>query len=411
MSDHLPLEGTQRRVTLLADQRAESDAGGQGWLLRILLGWHASFALMGIVLAVLFAVVGDPWYSYLVLGVVAAAYVTIGAPAFRGDRSVRAGWLFLGIAFLGSLLLTMIDLRASVALYVLLPAAFALVEPIKLAIWQGVVMTLATDLIVLVKQGWTGSVLTDLAAQNATTWLFAVLVGFFVTQMLVENQRRGELIRELESVRSELTSAHHDAGVRAERYRLAQEIHDTLGQGLTSLLMLIRAADAAVYTDPDRARERLRLAQRTATENLAEARAVVTAIGPADLLAAPLDAAIRNVSARLEAELGIPVVVEVSGAPVPLNADVQVVLLRMVQESLANVRKHARASRVDVRMRYAPHSVQVEVEDDGCGFDPAQANGFGLRGIRSRAEQVSGSVRVETALGGGTRISVEVALT
>jgi signal transduction histidine kinase len=239
-------------------------------------------------------------------------------------------------------------------------------------------------------------------------WLFALLVGFFVTQLLTENRRRGELIAELENVRSELTESYHEAGVQSERYRLAQEIHDTVGQGLTSLLMLIRAADAAIPADPERARERLALAQKTATDNLAEVRAVISASGPAGLSASPLDVAIGKVVARLAQELDIEATAEVIGEPRAPSTDVQVVLLRAVQEALANVRKHAQASRVRVRVRYHARSVQLEVSDNGRGFVTGGAAGFGLAGMRARVEQVSGMMTVSSTPGSGTTITIEV---
>jgi len=395
-------------VSAPASETAEKDASGQGWLLRILLGWHASFALVGIVLVVLAAVGKDPWGAYLIIAVITLAYFVFGAPALRGEASRAYGWIFLSAAFAGALGLIAFDQRMAVSLYLLLPAAFALLEPIRVAVWACLVLTFASDAIVL-GRNWTPDAVGDVAGQNATMWVFALLVGFFVTQLLTENRRRGELITELESVRSELTSAYHEAGVQAERYRLAQEIHDTVGQGLTSLLMLIRAADAAVETDPSRVRERLALAQKTATENLADVRAVIAATGPSQLNAAPVDAAIRNVTKRLGEELGINATAEITGEPHPLSADVQVVLLRAVQESLANVRKHSGAARVQVRLAYHARSVVLEIADDGRGFDVAAARGFGLAGMRTRVEQVSGMMSVASEPGEGTKITIEVA--
>jgi signal transduction histidine kinase len=85
------------------------------------------------------------------------------------------------------------------------------------------------------------------------------------------------------------------------------------------------------------------------------------------------------------------------------------VLIRAAQESLANVRRHAAASRVDVSVVYGPETVALEVHDDGCGFDPSTTGGYGLRGMRSRVEQASGSMRVRSSQGGGTTLIVEMA--
>lgn len=431
MSEDVSLEGPRRRLTATAAPEhqapaasapepagtelsaaasvAEYEDSGQGWLLRILLGWHASFTLMGIVLEVLLWADGAPWFAHFVLCGLAAVYIALGAPALSGAKPPRAGHLFLGCAYVGTLLLTAVDDRTPVALYLVLPITFALLSPISLAVGACAAVTLLSDALYLFHNAFSAKAVGETALQNATTWLFALLVGFFVTQLLTENHRRGELIRELEESRALLTSAYHEAGVMAERHRLAQEIHDTIGQGLTSTLMLIRAADAAAFKDPDRVRERLALAQKTVSENLAEARAVVTATGPLHLRSAPLDTAIENITVRLGDELGISAEAHITGQPLPLAATLQVVLLRCAQEALANVRKHAQAGRVRVELSYHPKSVLLEISDDGRGFDTDQAQGFGLRGMRSRAEQVNGVVSVVSHPGEGTSVTVEVA--
>ncbi|KJY41833.1 histidine kinase [Streptomyces sp. NRRL B-1568] len=388
---------------------AEPEDNGQGWLLRILLGWHASFALMGVVLELLLWTDGAPWFAHLVLYGLAASYMALGAPALSGTKPPRSGHLFLATAYAGILLLTAVDDRSPVALYLVLPTTFALLSPIRRAVGSCAGLTLLCDALYFDHHSFSAKAVGETAVQNATTWLFALLVGFFVTQLLTENRRRGELIRQLEESRALLTSAYHDAGVMAERHRLAQEIHDTVCQGLTSTLMLVRAADAAAFSDPDRVRERLALAQKTVSENLAEVRAVVTATGPLHLRSTPLDTAIENITARLGDELGIEAEAHITGRALPLDATLQVVLLRCAQEALANVRKHAQADRVRVELSYHPKSVLLEITDDGRGFDTQQVQGFGLQGMRSRAEQVNGAVSVVSRSGEGTRVTVEVA--
>jgi signal transduction histidine kinase len=189
---------------------------------------------------------------------------------------------------------------------------------------------------------------------------------------------------------------------------MAREIHDTLAQGFTSVLMLVQAAEATLDTDPETTRERLSLAAQTARENLAEARSLVGDVGPADLAQMPLDTVLRRVVERTGRELRIGADVLVSGDSRPLSPNTQVVLLRVVQEALANVRKHAQAGSVAVRLAYRPADVRLEITDDGVGFDPAECPGFGLSSMRSRVEQVEGTVRLLSAPGSGTTVEVEV---
>jgi signal transduction histidine kinase len=234
---------------------------------------------------------------------------------------------------------------------------------------------------------------------------FSLMFGIWISGIIAQSAQRAGLIDELERTRAALAAERHDAGVLAERTRLAAEIHDTLAQGFTSILMLARAAGATVARDPDAAREQLGLIERTATENLAEARSLVAALAPAALDGTSLPEALRRLAARHEQETGVPVEATVDGDPVACP-DRDVVVLRAAQEALANVRKHAGASAVRVGLAYG-NGVVLTVSDDGRGFDPSAAGGgFGLPGMRRRAKDSGGNVTVDSAPGAGTTIRV-----
>jgi signal transduction histidine kinase len=199
--------------------------------------------------------------------------------------------------------------------------------------------------------------------------------------------------------------------VLAERQRLAGEIHDTVAQGFTSIIMLLQAADAAVPHEPATARKHLALALQTARDNLAEARALVAALAPADLESAALDGALRRLTDTAAAQREIAAEFEVTGTPRPLPRPAEVMLLRVGQEALANAGKHAQAGRILVRLRYADGVVGLDVTDDGIGFEPGRpAGGFGLRGMRTRVDQQGGRLDVRSTPGQGTTVSVELPL-
>jgi signal transduction histidine kinase len=172
--------------------------------------------------------------------------------------------------------------------------------------------------------------------------------------------------------------------------------------------MLLQAAEPRLADDPGEARRQIGLAVRTARENLAEARALVAAVPPAALGESSLDEAVRRLVGRLGEELDLDTECVVSGEPRRLAARSEVVLLRAAQEGLANVRKHAKAGSVAVTLDYGATAVRLEVRDDGTGFDPETASGFGLRGMRERAAQVDGTLDVRSTPGAGTSITVEV---
>jgi signal transduction histidine kinase len=238
---------------------------------------------------------------------------------------------------------------------------------------------------------------------------FCVVYGGYIVRIIEQSAERAELITQLEATRAELAAVSREAGALAERQRLAGEIHDTLAQGFSSILMLIQAADAQLENDPATAHAQLALAVQTARENLAEARTVVSGLGSAQLEARTLTDALRRITERSGTELGISARFDAIGAARPLSATTEVVLLRTGQEALANVRKHASARAVAVQLCYAADLVRLEVTDDGVGFDPAAVNGgYGLRGMRGRVAEAGGAVRVRSAPGDGTSVLVEV---
>jgi signal transduction histidine kinase len=238
---------------------------------------------------------------------------------------------------------------------------------------------------------------------------FTIAFGGYIGRIIAQSGERASLIAQLEATRAELAEVSREAGVMAERQRLAGEIHDTLAQGFSSILMLIQAAESQLELSPDTARSQLGLAAQTARENLAEARSLVGGLAAAQFQPGTLEDALRRITERAGAELGIEATFAIDGAGRRLPAATEVVLLRTGQEALANVRKHAAAGHVAVRLCYGSDSVQLEVTDDGTGFDPALVNGgYGLRGMRTRVAEAGGTITVRSARALGTSIRVEV---
>jgi signal transduction histidine kinase len=261
------------------------------------------------------------------------------------------------------------------------------------------------------RAGWDRQAVGEVLPSTLLQLGLALLLGLFITGVIEQSERRAVLIDELERTRAELAETEHARGVLAERERLAREIHDTLAQSFTSILTLSQATEVAMPPSATVARERLSLIEGTAREGLAEARALVGAAGPVDLVDASLTEAVERVVARFGAESGLPAKVTVAGRPRSMPANYEVVLLRATQEALANVRKHAAAKAVRVTLSFPPDgpgSATLEVADDGRGFDPLAATGYGLRGMGSRVEQVGGTLEISSTVGGGTSVRILV---
>jgi signal transduction histidine kinase len=236
-------------------------------------------------------------------------------------------------------------------------------------------------------------------------------MGLWVMSVLRHSQQRAELIEELERTRAELAQLHHAQGMAAERERLAREVHDTLAQGYTSIVVLAQTAAASL--PPGAPAEKLALIEEVARENLAEARAMVAAFSPVALDSATLVEALERLVERFGRETGLATRLDTAAlGDADLSRAEEVVLLRGAQEALANVRRHAAATAVVLRVSSVgageARQVSVHVEDDGVGFDPESAPGVGLAGLRDRAREVGGAVDVVSAPGEGTRVTVRV---
>ncbi|MFD9939324.1 sensor histidine kinase [Nonomuraea sp. NPDC059023] len=220
-----------------------------------------------------------------------------------------------------------------------------------------------------------------------------------------ENVRRQELIDDLMRARDALAESERAAGVLQERVRLSREIHDTLAQGLSSMHMLLNAADQEWDADNGKARAHVRQAAVAARENLAEARRFVHDLAPPALDERSLPEALRKVADSVQ--------VRVEGTPRKLDPGVEGELLRIAQGALANAAQHARAGTVVVTLTYLPDTVTLDVMDDGVGFDPAspsssRGRGYGLKAIRQRAESLGGTATVDSVPGEGTVVAVKV---
>ncbi|MCH0542813.1 sensor histidine kinase [Streptomyces sp. MUM 203J] len=231
-----------------------------------------------------------------------------------------------------------------------------------------------------------------------------------------ESERRRRLIEELISTREELAAAERHAGTLAERERLAREIHDTLAQGLSSIQLLLRAAERALPPDSPAAGH-IEQARRAAQDNLAEARRFVRALAPPDLEGrGSLEAALRRLCEQGPSGHGGPAVrFSLAGTPVVLPTPYEVALLRIAQSALANTVRHAEAERAEITLTFMEGSVTLDVVDDGRGFDPALCapspdGGFGLPAMRARAESLGGTFAVESAPGQGTAVAVALPL-
>ena len=297
-----------------------------------------------------------------------------------------------------------------------LVALFYVVLPLPAAVAASVVLSAHAGWEFRAATGASPLPPAELGAFLLSRAVVITLVGLFLRSIVRQAERRQRLADELESTRGSLVAAERLTGVLEERQRVAREIHDTLGQGLSAIVVHLETADQLLSNEASGVHAQLALARTIARESLDETRRVMSALRPQVLEHAELPEAITRVASQWAERTGVTVEPKITGRPAALHPEAEITLLRALQESLANVRKHAAAKSVDVTLSYMEDLVVLDVCDDGAGFAPNDAgrqrdngaggNCFGLVAMRERVELLGGTMMIESELGEGTTLSV-----
>ncbi|MEU7243324.1 sensor histidine kinase [Streptomyces sparsogenes] len=358
---------------------------------------------------------GHPYWGWVVAAAVACAAVYAAGPLLprvRLSRRAAAGWL----AAVGAGWLLLIALSPD-GVWVAFPLYFLQLHLLPRR--AGLAAVAATALAAITafaahQHAFSAAVAIGPALGAAVA--VAVVWGYQALYRESENRRR--LIEELTATRADLAEAQHTAGVLAERERLAREIHDTLAQGLSSIQLLLRAAERSLPDRPDATARHVRAARQAAVDNLAEARRFVAALSPPALDGTTLAGALERLCATTSARHRLTARFHLTGAPSPLPTAQEVALLRVAQSALGNTVRHANATTVDIALGYLGDRITLDVVDDGTGFDPGQlpapdpeSGGFGLAAMRARMRALGGTLTIESASGRGTALAARLPLT
>ncbi|MCC9307503.1 sensor histidine kinase [Kitasatospora sp. RB6PN24] len=374
------------------------------------LALHGLFFTLLAVLVVRGLITGELGQTSLLTAITLGSLYGLGGVGqrIRADRRWAGAWL-AGVLVLWSGL-TVVHPEFS---YLAFPLYFLLLH--LLSVLPAIPAVLGVTGIVVAAQAQTAGGLTTAKVVGPLAGLaVAVLTAAGYAALYRESRARARavdvamrMVHELTEARNELARSQRAAGRLAERQRLAAEIHDTLAQGLSSIVLLARSAESALPSDPSAAAERIGELGRTAAENLAEARRFVRELTPPALEEASLSEALRRLAERRGADFHL------EGEPCPLPVEGEVALLRLTQQALANAVQHAQATRIAVTLGYLDHEVTLDVFDDGVGFDPhthrsGEQSGFGLHGMRERMAALGGVLTVESAPGEGTAVAAAI---
>jgi signal transduction histidine kinase len=274
-------------------------------------------------------------------------------------------------------------------------------------------------------------------AENAPAFASSFWIGVFWTvaaltfllarglqRALVSSRKQAAALSELstqleqrvQEQTAELLQQEREAAMLEERTRVAREIHDTIAQGLTGIIVQLGAAQRATANESPDAPRHLELAQQLARESLAEARRSIwnlrsPILERGDLTDALASLAVRPLGANIEVHF------EQRGTEWILRAEVESSLLRVAQEALVNAAKHAQATQVEVVLEYASDQVQLSINDNGIGLDEETLRaqnvetgpwgGFGLLGMRERVRALGATLTLTNE--GGTQVCVSIA--
>lgn len=365
------------------------------WMLAVV----AASILSGTVLALSYGVGERLLWAVVILVAFTIFWGIVARPDEEGTpRSV----LVLVVTIVTAGVLTSIGSSMAFFQTIAFPAVWTLLATARRAIIACAALSIAEIAGFLVSNGINPASITLALTIEGISFIFAVAMGIWITRIAELGDERKRLLDELTATQDELAVLHRDAGVTSERERLSRELHDTIAQSLTGLVLLGQRSrrELAAGTLSD---DTLELIESGARDALAETRSLVAGAAPVELDAG-IGAALTRLADRFERETGISVAASTHlDADAVLSRDREVVLLRCAQEGLANVRKHAGAHSVRLELTADAAAATIRITDDGHGFDPAaRSSGFGLGGLRDRLALVGGTIAVDGTAGATT---------
>lgn len=388
--------------------------GARGILAPVRFGRALLFALLAllVVCAVRYVLRHD--FSAVTILVLGGAAV-LGAVAAVQTLVPRRGawpaaWTLVVCALWAALTLT-----APSFAWCAVPLAFSVLQ--ILPFWPASAVVSAMTAVVIVAELRLADGVDPTIVAGPIGIAFATIVAYRALDR--EAGARQQLLDELTATQADLSAAQHRAGALTERARLSREIHDSVGQDLSSINLLLQAAQQQWDRRPEAVRSQVQSAADAARRGLDEVRRVVRDLAPAELdgAAGSLPAAIERVVTEA-VRRGLDVTFRSHGVVADVPLPVASAIIRTVSGALANVAEHAQATRAVVNLTAQPDELRLDIRDDGIGFDARPSargerarqrreagRGRGLLGISERITALGGTLEVESAPGEGTTLS------
>lgn len=373
---------------------------GQRW-------WHVFF---GATIAVVAALGGITWTPspahrivlWVTLSLLVIAYLTMGRFALRDGRFAAP---FSVILIVASGVIVACSPNAAIIQSIAFPLLWCVFDSRRPSIIATVLLTLSVSAGFLSAIGTGADAIAQTVMIESISLVGSLALGLWISQIAELSHERKRLLDELTETQGQLAALNRESGITSERERLAREIHDTIAQDLTALVMLAQRTQRELAAGKTSiAVEQLTILEDGARNALAETRALVASAAPVGLTSGNIGDALHRLATRFSRETGVTVLVDLNDVTA-IHRDAEVVLLRIAQEGLANVRKHADATAAVIELTAEKEAVRLTVRDDGRGFDTrASTDGFGLSGMRDRLALVDGSLDISSSATEGTSL-------
>jgi signal transduction histidine kinase len=320
-------------------------------------------------------------------------------------------------------LLSFIGLQWDWLLYLVMISIYFMALSLRVAVISGILLYLVLALNLGFQNNWNWSHLYVSLLSLFPAFIFVAVFSLLIRILNTQKDHAETLLHQLEESNAELEEAHkqlqryadevEELTIVRERTRIAREIHDTLGHYLSILTIQLETISKLQERDPARAAVEIAEARRVASQSMQEVRNAIAALRPMSIATLSLTQAITQLGSEFElSSTETELTLDLETRLPPLSPDLQVALYRTLQESLTNVRKHAHASKVLVRLRYEDDLLELVVLDNGSVGSSSkvdtQQGGFGLIGVRERIELLGGKVTYGPAEPAGYRVSVQI---
>lgn len=348
------------------------------------------------------------WGLSAVIGISQAVVFYI----YRLGGDYRRRWIPIAIIFAVQIACWYVLVFISPVFYIHLFSLFSQVNtglPRRLAWVANIVLTLG----IAIPQFYTFGISWQSLILFGVMGGVSIGFGLWIDGIIEQSAERRDLVTQLQKTQDELVASERREARLEERSRLARDIHDTLAQSFIGVITHLEAAGQASEKDAEKITFHIEQAEAVARDGLGQARWVVHDLRPPVLEQnKSLGRALSQEAQKWAGRTGIELSTEITGQEVQLHPEVEVSLLRALQEALANVAKHAQATTVQVTLSYIGNQVILDISDNGRGFQPGHPSppdgGFGLQAMQERVAEIRGELHVESEPGEGVNLAIVV---